>query len=344
MDIFVLGLNHKTAPLELRERLAIPRNKTPEFLKHMAERHISKERLMLSTCNRTEIYGAGPDPSSAIESAKSLLSEYAHVERGLFEKNLYVLQREAAVEHLFSVASGLDSLVVGETEIIGQVKDAYLEAQREGQTGKVLNRLFERSLKVAKDLRTQTEIGEGRVSIASVAADLAGKIFGELKGTRVMVLGTGEMATLLLRTMHARQAKLMVVSSHRFDRAEALGAELGAEPVHYDFYAERMKDVDILITSTLAPTVLIHEAQVRQWMKERQERPLFMIDLAVPRNIEGSAAKPDNAYLYNIDDLRTIADRNAERRRSQLEECSRLVTRQTGLFMDWLKKEFGGQA
>lgn len=344
MEITVLGLNHKTAPLELREKLSIPHSKAPDFMKQLESHGAFKERLLLSTCNRTELYGAGGDADSSVRSAKQIFGQYASLDPSRFEENLYVLRQPKSVEHLFSVASGLDSMVIGETEIIGQVKDAYEEAYRHRQTGKVLNTLFQRSFKVAKNVRTQTEIGVGRVGVASVAVDLASKIFEDLKKVHVMVIGTGDMASQILRALHAKGAKLMVVSSHRFDRAEELAAELGAEPVHYDFYQERMKEVDIVIASTLAPIALVKMADVRLWMRERHAKPLFLIDVAVPRNIEASSEKLDNVFLYNIDDLSGIAKKNRALRESELEECLRLVGRQTGYFMDWLAKEFGQTA
>ena len=231
-------------------------------------------------------------------------------------------------------------MVLGETEIIGQVKDAYLSAHKNQQTGKVLNTLFQRSLKVAKNLRTQTDIGAGRVSVASISVDLAEKIFGTLKNARVMVIGTGEMASQVTKAMVSKGAYPLIVSSHRFDRAEAMVEEWGGEAMRYKDYEKQMAGTDILIASTLAPLVLIYEKQVRAWMKMRHEKPLFLIDIAVPRNIEASVEKIDNVYLYNVDDLQGIAGQNMAARESQLEECFGLVKHQTQYFMDWLLKEF----
>lgn len=340
MEILVLGLNHKTAPLEIREKLSIPAHKAPDLLRVLEQRNIFDERLLLSTCNRTEIYGVGENPDKSLQQAKEFLSEYSRLDLSAFEDKLYVLKQPHSIEHLFSVASGLDSMVLGETEIIGQVKDAYLSAHKNQQTGKVLNTLFQRSLKVAKNIRTHTDIGLGRVSVASVAVDLAQKMFENLKGIRVMVIGTGEMATQVTKAMISKGARAMIVSSRHFDRAENMVAELGGEAIHYDHYEDRVKEADILIASTLAPRVLIHEKQVRSWMRARHEKPLFLIDIAVPRNIEVSAEKLDNVYLYNIDDLQGIADENMALRKSQLDECSRLIRNQRQFFMDWLLKEF----
>ncbi len=339
MEITVLGLNHKTAPLEIREKLNIPRHKTPELLRLLEERRIFEERVLLSTCNRTEIYGVGQNTGESVRRVKRFLSEYSQVALGDFEDKLYLLKQPDSIEHLFSVAAGLDSMVLGETEITGQVKEAYLEAHKIRQTGKVLNTLFQRSLKVAKNLRSHTQIGAGKVSVASVAVDLAEKIFEELRNTRVMVIGTGEMATQVAKAMVAKGAHSLIVSHRHIARAQELASELGGEALSHDVYENRVREIDILITSTLAPCVLVREKQVRAWMRARHERPLFVIDIAVPRNVEPSVEKLDNVYLYNVDDLKTIADQNLAARKSEIAECFRLIRTQTGHFMKWLSKE-----
>lgn len=341
VEILVLGVNHKTAPLELREKLSVPRHKAQDLLNTLRDKDVFRERVLLSTCNRTEIYGVADKPAESVQRAKEFLSEYSNLDLSIFEKNIYVLKQPDSVRHLFSVASGLNSMVVGETEILGQVKEAYLEAHKHRQTGKVLNNLFQRSLKVAKTVRTQTEIGSGRVSVASVAVELAEKIFETLKGAHVMVLGTGEMSSQVTKAMVSRGALPRIVSSKHFERAEAMAAEFGAEAVHYDRYEEKIRDTDIIIASTHAPKVLIQSRQIRSWMKVRHERPLFLIDIAMPRNIDPGAEKIDNVYLYNLDDLQGIANKNLALREGELAECFGVVHKQTQFFMGWLMKEFG---
>ncbi len=343
MEILVVGVNHKTAPVEIRERLSVPYHRTGDFLRTLAERQVFDERLVLSTCNRTEIYGVGLEPSEAIRRAKEFLSEYSKLSLSDFEDKLYVLRQPQSIEHLFLVASGLDSMVVGETEIIGQVKDAYQSAHREQQTGKVLNTLFQRSFRVAKNLRTQTDVGHGRVSVASVAADLASKIFEDLSRVRVMLIGTGEMASQVARTMISKGAQLSITSTHHADRGEALAAELGGRAVPFSQFEESMRESDILISATYSPEAVVHESQVRGWMKARHEKPLFMIDVAVPRNIEASVERLDNVYLYNVDDLKGIADKNRVLRESQIGECLKLVGEHTQRYMDWLFRESGAK-
>ncbi len=340
MEILVLGLNHKTAPLELREKMSIPQRKMVELFKTLEERKIFDERLVLSTCNRTEIYGVNGDFERSVRLTKELLSEYAQLELPTFEDKLYVLRQPQSIQHLFSVASGLDSMVLGETEIIGQVKDAYCFAHQNQQTGKILNTLFQRSFKVAKKLRSQTEIGVGKVSVASVAIDLAEKIFESLKNVRVMVIGTGEMAIQVAKAMISKNARSTIVSSYHFDRAQKIAAELGVEAVAFQDYETRITDTDVIIASTASPHALIQEKHVKDWMHRRRGRPLFLIDIAVPRNIEASIEKLDNVYLYNIDDLQTIVNKNKALRENHIEACSELIQNQTRHYMDWLTKEF----
>jgi glutamyl-tRNA reductase len=258
----------------VRERLSVPPQKTEDILKQMQARGIFDERLVLSTCNRTELYGAANGRADALKLAKDFLSEYGGLELSRFEDKLYVYRGPKSVQHLFAVASGLDSMVIGETEITGQVKDAYLLAHQKQQTGKVLNTLFQKSLKVAKNLRTETRIGAGRVSVASVSVDLAEKIFESLKGVRVMVIGTGEMSTQVVKAMIARGAAARIVSSRHHDRAVALAQELGAEALAFDTYESAIQDTDILITATSAPMVLVREPQVHEWMRVRHDKPL----------------------------------------------------------------------
>lgn len=342
MEILVLGLNHKTAPVELREKLAVPPQKTPEFLETFKKRGIFQERLVLSTCNRIEIYGVARDGrGDDICRAKTLLSEYSSLETRYFEDKMYVLKQPDSVRHLFTVASGLDSMVLGETEIIGQVKNAYHLAHQTGQTGKVLNALFQRSLKVAKGLRSTTDIGAGHVSVAWVAVELAQKIFGNVKKTRVFVLGTGEMASQVTRALVSRGAFPLIVSSRHHDRAAEMARTLGGDALRYETYEKHIEEADILIASTHAGRFLIQAPQVKSWMKQRHEKPLFLVDIAVPRNVDPLTQRLDNVYLYNIDDLKGIADKNKAMRVTQAAECAGLVQGQTQRFMDWLGKEFG---
>ncbi|MCG3176070.1 MAG: Glutamyl-tRNA reductase [Candidatus Omnitrophica bacterium] len=341
MEICVLGLNHKTAPVELRERLAMPNGRAEQVLKELESRRIFEERVILSTCNRLEIYGVCRTQGSSINGVKDYLSEYSRLERAHLEPSLYVLRQPESVDHLFRVASGLDSMVIGETEILGQVKEAYLAAHRSRQTGKVLNNLFQRSLKVAKALRTHTVIGSGRVGVASITVDLAEKIFENLKGARATVLGTGEMAGQLLRALVSRGADATVVSLTSPERALELASAVGGKAASAGDLQAIARHTDILITSTGCTNPVVTEAGVREWMRSRHENPLFIIDIALPRNVDSAVQRIDNVYLYDLDDLKAIADKNLALRGSQMEECAALVARQTEHYMGWLAKEFG---
>lgn len=342
MRVSVLGLNFKTASVDIRERLSVPAHKMPELFKRLEEKKIFDERLVLSTCNRTEIYGVDANGKSSVEETKAFLCEYSSLSKAEIDHALYVLDGPQSVDHLFRVASGLDSMIIGETEITGQVKNAYKLAQEHHQTGKVLNHLFQKSLKVAKDLRTKTEIGAGRVSVASVAVDLAEKIFEDLKNSRVMVVGTGEMSTQVAKALISKEAKAVIVSSRHFERAKELAKELGGEALDFREFEAHAPAADIIVTATEAPCSLIREEHGRAWMKMRRERPLFLIDIAVPRNIDPAINELDGVFLYNIDDLQNISNKNLAIRESHLEKCMEMVSVQTAHCMSWIKKEFGG--
>lgn len=340
MEIAVIGLNHKTAPVEIREKLSFSKKNAESIFDELRKQFIFEERLILSTCNRTEIYGVDKDLETSIRKTKHFLSRYADLELERFESALYVLKQPDSVRHLFSVTSGLDSLVIGETEILGQVKDAYKIAHENQQTGKFLNTLFQRSLKVAKNLRTETQIGGGHVSIGTVAAELAEKIFETLKNAKIFVLGTGEMATQVAKVMVSKGAVPRIISSHHYERAKELAHELKGEALAFTDYERQINEADILVAATASSKALIREERVKRWMKIRHEKPLFMIDLAVPRNIDQACGKLDNVYLYNIDDLQQIADENRALREGQLKECWDRIGYYTRHYMDWLEKEF----
>ena len=340
MEIVVLGLNYKTAPLELREKLSIPTKRISETLKALEKRRIFKECVLLSTCNRTEIYGVNGDFDSAVRLTNQFLSDYSQLETASFADKMYTLRQPESIQHLFSVASGMDSMVLGETEIIGQVKEAYHSAQKNQFTGKILNGLFQRSFRVAKKLRTETRVGVGKVSVASVAVDLAEKIFENLNNVSVMVIGTGDMAAQVAKAMISKHARSTIVSSYHYERAKNLARELGAEAVGFERYEEKIPQTDIVIASTTAPHAIITETQVKSWMRQRRSKPLFLIDIAVPRNIESTIEKLDNVYLYNIDDLQSISDKNRALRENEIQECADLIRRQTNGFMEWYAKEF----
>jgi glutamyl-tRNA reductase len=323
VSILCLGVNHKTAPVEIRERLAIAEHSVPGHLGEICALEGLDEAVILSTCNRVEIYAASGDPGSALDRLVAYLESHFAVAHG--EVEFYRLDGEAAAHHLFEVASGLDSMVLGETEIFGQVKKAYALAQGAGTTARRMNKLFQQSFSVGKLVRSGSSIQQGSTSVGSAAVDLAEKIFGSLKGCRVMVVGAGEMSRTTAQSLLSRGARSIIVSNRSYDKAVELAAELKGEAVRFDDWATRLDQVDIVVSSTAAPHAVIHAETVRRVMERRRGHSLFLIDIAVPRDIEEEVNEIDNVYLYNIDQLQQIADEGKARRERQIAVCRELI-------------------
>lgn len=323
MSIFCLGVNHKTAPVELRERLAIAEKSIPQHLSEICEMENVTEAVVLSTCNRVEVYGASENPVGALDA----LAEYmvGHFEVAPGEVEFYRHECEGAANHLFEVASGLDSMVLGETEIFGQVKKAYATAQSHGTTARRMNKLFQQSFSVGKLVRSSTRIQQGSTSIGAAAVDLAEKIFGQLDGCRVMIIGAGEMSRTTAQSLVSRGAKSIIVSNRSFDKAEELAAELDGKAVTFDDWENHLDRVDIIISSTSAPHAVVHRDKIEHVMHRRRGHSLFLIDIAVPRDIEDEVNSVDNVYLYNIDQLQQIADEGIARRERQIGICRDVI-------------------
>lgn len=323
MSIFCLGVNHKTAPVELRERLAISEHTVPDHLGEVCRLGGIDEAVILSTCNRVEIYGGAGDPAAALDRLVAYLESHFAVAPG--EVEFYRHSGEAAAHHLFEVASGLDSMVLGETEIFGQVKKAYALAQETGSTARRMNKLFQQSFSVGKLVRSNTSIQQGSTSVGSAAVDLAEKIFGSLKGCRVMVIGAGEMSRTTAQSLLSRGARSIIVSNRSYDKAVELAAELRGEAVRFDDWETKLDHVDIIISSTAAPHAVVHAPMVRRVMERRRGHSLFLIDIAVPRDIDEEVNGIDNVYLYNIDQLQQIASEGKARRERQIAVCRDLI-------------------
>lgn len=323
MPIFCLGVNHKTAPVEIRERLAFAEKAIPKHLGEIREIDQVDEAVVLSTCNRVEIYGAAEDPSEALDRLVDYLVGHFEVEPG--EVEFYRHEAEAAANHLFEVASGLDSMVLGETEIFGQVKKAYAKAQETGATARRMNKLFQQSFSIGKLVRSNTRIQQGSTSVGAAAVDLAEKIFGRLDGCRVMILGAGEMSRVTAQSLRSRGASSIIVSNRSFDKAEELARELEGEAIHFDDWMHRLDQVDIVISSTAAPHAVVHKQHVEKAIGDRRGHSLFLIDIAVPRDVEEEVNEIDNVYLYNIDELQRIATEGMSRRARQLDYCRELI-------------------
>jgi len=330
MSLVCLGLNHKTAPVEVRERVAFAPGYLAEAMAEICSSGLIEETVILSTCNRVEVYAASPqdDGSGMAESELRELLDYFMRHFKLepeHEKEFYKLADESAARHLFNVSSGLDSMVLGETEIFGQVKKAYSDAQSAGATRRVLNKLFQQAFSVGKMVRSSTHITRGSTSVGSVAVDLAEKIFGDLSGCRVMVVGAGDMSRRVGKSLKSRGAKSVIVSNRSHDKAEALAAEMEGEAVRFDAWETVIHDVDIIISSTSAPHVLIDAGMIANAMGKRRRRSLFLIDIAVPRDIAPEVNDIDNVYLYDIDHLEAIADDARQQRQRQIAACEKLI-------------------
>jgi glutamyl-tRNA reductase len=324
MELVCLGLNHRTAPVEVRERFAVAGTLLEEAVREIVAIEGVDEGVVISTCNRTEFYFVTSEAPGTLNRVEQHLA-LRHLLEGDFRNHFYRLEKREAAEHLCRVVSGLDSMVLGETEIFGQVKQAYKAALEAGATGAVLNRLFQKAFGVGKKVRTETSIQEGATSIGSVAVDLAEKIFGHLKDSEVMILGAGEMSRTTAQSLVSRGARGIFVTNRSYDRAIELATETGGSAVRFDDWRKVMERVDVVISSTGAPHLLIHREEVEKVRRARKFRPLFFIDIAVPRDIDPAVGDIEEVYLYDIDTLEQLAEEGRARRELQIEECERII-------------------
>lgn len=326
MDLVCLGVNHKTAPVEVRERFAVSNTKLGLASSDLLKMAGAPEGVVVSTCNRTEFYLAAESVSEAFQRLEASLAEKVHGH----EEPFYRLERTEAARHLCQVVSGLDSMLLGETEIFGQVKQAYKQAHAAGTTGPVLNKLFQKVFSVGKKVRTMTRIQEGSTSIGNVAVELAEKIFGHLKDSEVMVLGAGEMSRLTAQALVSRGAKSIIVANRTHERAMELAKEMNGKAVRFDDWLSVLKDVDVVISSTGSPHHVIHPEGIESIRRARKFRPLFLIDIAVPRDIDPAVGEIEEVYLYDIDALQQIAEEAKARRAKQIAECEKIIEGELG--------------
>lgn len=336
MSLIISGLNHRTSELALRERLVFPENALPKAVKALRQNVEDAGVVILSTCNRSEIYlnHAGDAPYLHHEVRK-FLSAWHGIPESELAPALYEYEGRETVGHLFRVAASLDSLVVGEQQILGQVHDAYLLAHQEQATDKVINALFQRAFTVAKRVRTQTAIGEGKVSVSSVAVDLAVSIFTDLSGATVLVIGSGEMGEQTLQHLVQHGVGRVIVANRTIENARLLAERFGGTAMTLEEMPGRLHEADIVVSSTGAPGLLIHAHQLQDALWKRSQKPMFLIDIAVPRDIDASANQLDNIYLYSIDDLQDVANRNVEARREAIERSLELVDAGVEQFWRW---------
>ena len=323
-ELVLVGLSHHTAPLELREKLAVDGEARERLLKTWSD-GVAGEGVIISTCNRVELYATTDDTISAEKRARALLETHlSEAERASLEGSLYIHGGEAAIRHLFRVASSLDSMVVGEPQILGQVKEAFDAAKAAGTMGSLLGRCFSRSFAVAKRVRTETGIAEGTVSISSIASQLAKKIFGDLSGRKVLLLGAGEMGEAAARSLANTGAVLRVVNRSP-EKARKVAAECGGEPRGYEQLASEMVQADVVISSTSSDRYVLTTELMKDVLRGRRHRPIFLIDIAVPRDVDPRVGGMESVFLFDVDDLQEVAQENLAQRRQAAMAAERIV-------------------
>jgi glutamyl-tRNA reductase len=343
-EIFVIGATHHTTPLAVRERLALDTESEAALHAELASKPGVRELTVLNTCNRVEFYGVADGPA-AIEGLEASYCARQRFDHGEFQRFRVGHRGKDAVLHLFEVAAGLDSQIVGETEILGQVKDAYAAGQARGSTGPILNRLFQKAFQAAKHVRTHTGIGAGQVSVANVAVELALNIFGSLDSRHILLLGAGDIGERTARAFKSRGAARLTVASRRTERAEALAADLGAASLPFEGREAGLVDFDVVVSSVAAPDTVWSSAAAAAAMRTRPARPLFFIDLGVPRNVDPGVTDLENVFLYNLDDLAKVAEDNRLARESEVKTCRAILEERADALWQHLGARLGhGQA
>jgi glutamyl-tRNA reductase len=336
MSLYTLGLNHHTAPLGVRERVVFHVERMGEALSE-AKRLLAPEAAILSTCNRTEIYLSGELDADKRGAATRWLADYHRLNEGELARYLYTLPREQAVRHAFRVASGLDSMVLGEPEILGQMKEAARSAEAAGTLGTVLGKLFQRSFAVAKEVRTNTQVGANSVSMAAASVKLAARIFPSLKDQKVLFIGAGEMIELCATHFAAQGPARITVANRTLERAQSLAHRFNARALELRDLAAHLHEHDIVVSCTASSLPILGKGLVERALKARRRLPMFMVDLAVPRDIEQEVGELDDVFLYTIDDLQGIVQGNLDARRSAVEQAEAIIDTQVGQFMHWMQ-------
>ena len=334
MLVAVAGMSHRSAPVEVRERVAFPPCAGRDFLRRLGDEGVVAEAVLLSTCNRTEIYAVVED-EDARSRVLDLLAQDRGVERGSLDRDTYWLTDAEAVRHLYRVASSLDSMVVGEAQILGQVREAYRAATEEQCTGPVLNRLFHTSLRVGKKVRSETGIGDSSLSVPHVAVKLAEEVFGTLRGRRTLVLGAGEMSELVIKHLKARGVTELRIANRTPERARLLAQRVGGRAVPFDALVDELSETDVVVSSTGAGEWVVHSETVAAALTRRED-PLFFVDIAVPRDVDPVVQTLEKAFVYDIDDLQAVVERNADDRGGAAEKGEAMIAPAVVDFMSWL--------
>ena len=338
MNFFLVGLSHKTAPIEVRERLAFSEDRLPDALREIASLAGVHETMILSTCNRVEVVARAETPQTDLAPALSqFLATFHRISVQQVEPYLYQHRQREAIRHLFRVASSLDSMIIGETQILGQVKEAYALARSVGTLRGPLEEALTRAFFVAKRVRTETGIASSAVSISYAAVELARKIFGSLEGKRILLVGAGKMSELAARHLLAHGGSQIFVTNRTPERAAEMAAQLEGRAVPFEQLFEYAAQCDILISSTAAPHFLIRKSDAQRLLAERKNRPMFLIDIAVPRDIDPEVNKLDNIYLYDIDDLQQVVNANLKERLKEAQRGEQIAEQEVEKFLRWLK-------
>ena len=334
MTVLALGINHKSASVELRERLAFTPERLPEALQSIQGDAECDEAVILSTCNRTEIYCFG-DKAKA-EQTLAWLSQFHQVDEAEIKEHIYIHRDVAATRHLMRVASGLDSMVIGEPQILGQVKQAYQQAKSIGSVRTYFERMFQQSFSIAKKVRTETDISVNAVSVAFAAVTLAKQVFGSFQDKKVLLVGAGETIELVAKHIYEQGATDIVVANRTLSRAEAVAEQFSAKTCTLSQIADKILEADVVISSTASTLPIIGKGMIENVFKRRKHRPMFLVDLAVPRDIEPQVAELDDAYLYTVDDLQEIVANNMQARSAAAEEAEAIINDKASIFADWL--------
>jgi glutamyl-tRNA reductase len=335
-ELLALGISHKTAPLELRERLALTEGRAVSVLNELLSGSETLEGVALSTCNRTELYLVTSDPVAAESSALGVLARQADLRPTELVGHLYSLRAAGAARHLYRVTAGLDSMIIGEAEVQGQVKRAYELALVENATGAILNRLFRGALAAGKRARTETAIGEKGLSISSVAVELAQRVLGDLARRRVLVIGAGETAELTARALAARGVETVFIANRRYDRAIGLAQRFGGEAVRFDELPGQLELADIVVSATNSPHHIVEREELEQVMAQRQGRPLLLVDIAVPRDVDPACRELPGVSVHDVDDVQAIVERNASVREAEARDAERILEAELARFQRWL--------
>ena len=325
--LFVQGISHHKTPLDVREKFALEQKDVGPLLHDLHKLPGMRECILLNTCNRMEIYGLADSPEVAKDVSK-YFCETKHIDPSLFHEHAFIESNMDVLKHVIEVSSGLDSQMVGETDIFKQMKEAYEYARKEGTTGMVLNRMFERSFQAAKKARAHTGISRGQISIGNVAVNLASRIFGKLQGSRVLLIGSGEVAEQTAQALFSRGVDDITVTSRTYENAHQVAKEFGGAVLDFESFRKQLLHFDIVICSTSSQDALLVAVDIRGPLRKRRGKPMFLIDLAMPRDVAPSVEALDNVFVYNLDDISRMANENLEQRKSEISRARKILGRQ----------------